>query len=158
MPFMPNLGPHKHAPLNHMAIILNPSDLTKATSQSPPSLDSQISKFWEVLKLVSDALSDPTMPFRPNLGPYKHAPLNHMAIILNISDLTKATSQSPPSSYSQISKFWEVLKLVSDALSDPTMPFRPNLGPHKHALLNHMAIILNPSDLTKVTSQSPPSS
>jgi hypothetical protein len=52
---------------------------TKATYQSPPSSDSQMSKLSEVLKLVSYALSDPTMPFRPKLRPHKHAPLNHMA-------------------------------------------------------------------------------
>jgi hypothetical protein len=45
---------------------------------------------------------------------------------------------------SQISKFLEVVILVSDALLDPTMPFRPNLGPHKHATLNHMGRNLNP--------------
>jgi hypothetical protein len=45
---------------------------------------------------------------------------------------------------SQISKFLEVLILVSDALLDPTMPFRPNLRRHKHAPLNHMAKNLNP--------------
>jgi hypothetical protein len=45
---------------------------------------------------------------------------------------------------SQISKFLEVLILVSDALLDPTMPFRSNLRRHKHAPFNHMAKNLNP--------------
>jgi hypothetical protein len=44
---------------------------------------SQISKFLEVLKLISYALLDPTVPFRPNLRPHKHTPLNHMARNLN---------------------------------------------------------------------------
>jgi hypothetical protein len=57
----------------------------------------------------------------------------------------------PTSSYSQISNFLEVLNLVLDALSDPTMHFRPNLKPHKHSPLNYMARNLNDKDLTRAT-------
>jgi hypothetical protein len=47
---------------------------------------SQISKFLEVLILVSDALLDPTMPFRSNLRRHK----------INISDLINGHTKATP--------------------------------------------------------------
>jgi hypothetical protein len=69
----------------------------------------------------------------------------HISVSSLMELATKSIFQSSfKATLSQISKFLEVLNLVSDALSDPTMPYRPNLRPHKHAPLNHMARNLNP--------------